>query len=33
MQGNERNWGRRYHATAGLQHLNQLPTPPNLRPW
>jgi Fic family protein len=32
VQGNERNWGRTYHATAVLQRLNQLPTPPNPRP-
>ncbi|WP_313460459.1 Fic/DOC family N-terminal domain-containing protein [Stenotrophomonas sp.] len=31
-QGNERNWGRTYHAKAVLQRLNQLPALPVRRP-
>lgn len=32
VQGNERNWGRTYHAKTVLERLNQVPAPPDRRP-
>ncbi|WP_312327278.1 Fic family protein [Stenotrophomonas sp.] len=33
VQGDERKWGRTYHAKAVLDRLNQLPAPPKIRAW